>query len=362
MNILIRCDSSIEIGTGHMMRCLTLATALTEQEVQCEFICREHDGNMIEYTEAKGFQVYRLPVFNNLLYSTQNTESSYAAWLGTSQEQDAIETINIIKEQKIDWLIVDHYALDETWEKLLRPYCKKIMVLDDLANRRHECDLLLDQNLGRVKEDYHYLVPKYCHIFIGPEYALLRPEFTEWREYSLKRRIKGDLKRLLINLGGVDKDNVTSQVLTVLQEADLPKDLEITVIMGNMAPYLEQVKDLASKMPRPTQVLVGVGNMAEVMANSDLAIGAAGSTSWERCCLGLPTLVMVLAENQSAGAKALYQQSISLIVNSPNSLIKELTKITNIQLLKLLSHNASTLTKGMGVKDLVDSLKRDLNV
>lgn len=358
MNIVFRCDSSIEIGTGHIMRCLTLATALKEQGVQCKFICREHEGNMIEYTEAKGFQVYRLPVFNNLPYSTQNSESPYVAGLGVSQKQDdAIETINIIKKQKINWLIIDHYALDDVWEKLLRPYCKRIMVLDDLANRRHECDLLLDQNLGRVKEDYHCLVPKHCHIFIGPEYALLRPEFTEWREYSLKRRRKGELKRLLINLGGVDKDNVTSQVLAVLREADLPKHLEITVIMGNMSPHLEQVKDLANKMHRPTQVLVGVGNMAEIMANSDLAIGAAGSTSWERCCLGLPTLVMVLAENQSAGAKALHQQSISLIVNNPNSLIKELTKITDIQLLKLLSHNSSSLTKGIGVKNIVDSLK-----
>lgn len=351
MEVIFRTDSSLQIGTGHVMRCLTLANALREKGIQCVFICREHEGNIIGHIEERGFAALRLP--RNLVKDTHASLLKHATWLGTSQEQDAKETIELLKQKKIDWLIVDHYALDKTWEELLRPYTDKVMVIDDLADRKHNCDLLLDQNLGHTAADYENLVPKNCHLLIGPKYALLRPEFAKWRAYSLKRRQAGELKEILISLGGIDKDNYTSKVLKALQQATLPQDIKLTVVMGATSPHLEQVKTLAVKMPNPTQVLVNVNNMAELMANSDLAIGAAGSTAWERCCLGLPSVVMVLEENQRIIAKALANMNYAISVDCPQDIVKQIpTLLKNIELLKNFSFEASNTVFGGGAEQV----------
>src|SRR5690606_35975420 len=187
-----------------------------------------------------------------------------------------------------DWLIVDHYALDARWESQQKDFCGRLAVIDDLASRPHSCDLLLDQNLGRRMQDYSHLVADNCELLIGPDYALLRPEFISARKHSLERREKPVLRNLLISMGGVDKDNVTSHVLEALKPCLLPNDTRISVVMGANAPWAGLVQQQAAMMPWCTEVVFNVDNMAQRMAESDFAIGAAGSTSWERCCLGLP--------------------------------------------------------------------------
>ena len=119
------------------------------------------------------------------------------------------------------------------------------MVIDDLADRVHICDLILDQTYGRNEEDYSDYVPKNCQILLGPQYALLRPEFKQWRDYSLKRRVQPVFKQLLITMGGVDPDNITGRVLEILQQCDLPEDLSITIVMGGTAPHLKTIKQQA---------------------------------------------------------------------------------------------------------------------
>ena len=355
MNITFRTDSSTQIGTGHVMRCLTLANALKEQGADCQFICREHEGHLIHDIEKQGFVVHRLAVMPH--EKTLASALAHAAWLGATQEQDLEACTNILKTAQSDWLIVDHYALDTTWESSLRPYTHKIMVIDDLADRVHDCDLLLDQNLGRKKEDYAARVGKNTQVLVGPQYALLRPEFAQWREYSLKRRSNPKLEQILISLGGVDKDNKTSKVLEALSQCTLPADCRIKVVMGATAPWLEQVKQTAALMTRSTDVLVNINNMAELMASSDLAIGAAGSTSWERCCLGLPSLIMVLADNQKSGAQALAQSGGAIKINQAKELsiaIKSLATQPAKQ--KTMSKSASQLVDGLGAKVLVSYL------
>lgn len=299
-----RVDASLAIGTGHVMRCLTLADELKRSGVECVFVCRLHEGNLNAVIAARGYQVLALPAGTSQGTAKAN---AHAHWLGTDLASEVEDVRRVLQGQIVDWLIVDHYALDIAWEAALRPYCRRLMVIDDLADRAHDGDLLLDQSLGRVEADYRALVPAACNLLTGPEFALLRPEFAALRQKSLERRRAAQLQHLLITMGGVDKDNVTGKVLQVLRthENILPADLRISVVMGPHAPWLDQVRAQATDMPRPTTVVAGVSDMAARMADADLAIGAAGSTSWERCCLGLPSIQIVLAENQKAIAQAL---------------------------------------------------------
>jgi len=338
------------MGTGHIMRCLTLAEVLKKQGAEVEFICREHEGNLIERVEQQGFKTHILPLSQNAatddgLYGSQ--------WLGGSQQEDAASCLHILGKIKPGWLIVDHYALDQIWQSLLSECFAKLMVIDDLANRKHQCDVLLDQTYGRKESDYAGLVPKRSQLLVGSEYALLRPEFAEWRELSLQRRIKPSFKKLLITMGGVDPDNVTGELLDVLKNSSLPKELEIDVVMGATAPHLVSVQQQAELLPYKTNVLVDVSNMAEVMANADLAIGAAGATTWERCCLGLPTVTLVLADNQKLGASSLEKIKSTWSLKLGDCMACELRKIFNeIQrnspLLSEISENTRRVTKGNG--------------
>ena len=308
MKVIFRVDSSLKMGAGHVMRCLTLAQVLKENGANVEFICRKHEGNLIDKVCSSGFIVHELEVFEE---TGVDTRLAHSHWLGALQQQDADDCIDVLKAKKLDWLIVDHYALDGEWQKRLNPYYEKLMVIDDLADRKHQCNILLDQTFGRQQEDYSEFTPKDCQLLLGSKYALLRPEFAKWREYSLGRRSKPKFKQLLINMGGVDVDNVTEKVLDELKICNLPNDLKITVVMGGSAPHLASIKSKVSVLPYKAEVKVDVDNMAEIMANADIAIGAAGSTTWERCCLGLPTIQIVIADNQIDVAKNL--DSINVI-------------------------------------------------
>ena len=220
------------------------------------------------------------------------------------------------------------------------------MVIDDLADRKHQCDILLDQTFGRQQEDYLPLTPEYCKLLLGSQYALLRPEFAKWRPYSLDRRSKSEFKQLLINMGGVDVDNFTENVLDELKLCNLPINMNITVVMGGSAPHLESVKAKAITLPYKTEVKVDVDNMAEVMANADIAIGAAGSTAWERCCLGLPTIQFVIAKNQLFLAETLAHHNIVKLAKE----IKEATHLLECssEWMKSVGSAALEICDGMG--------------
>lgn len=323
MKVAFRADASLQIGTGHVMRCLTLADALASKGADCHFICRAHEANLIEFIRGKDYVAHALPVapWAGAGSTAAGPDASgpnlaHRHWLGATQAQDAEACAPILAAQRPDWLIVDHYALDARWERALAPNYRKLMVIDDLADRPHACDLLLDQTFGRAALDYLPLVPADCHLLCGSQYALLRPEFAALRPYSLQRRAQPALRELLITMGGVDKGNATGQALEALRTCPLPADCRITVVMGATTPWLDDVRNQAQHMPWPTRVLIGVSDMARLMADSDLAIGAAGATSWERCCLGVPTIMLVLAENQSKVAQGLERAGAARLIAS----------------------------------------------
>ncbi|MBK1796007.1 UDP-2,4-diacetamido-2,4,6-trideoxy-beta-L-altropyranose hydrolase [Devosia sp. WQ 349] len=360
--IAFRTDASIQIGTGHVMRCLTLADALVASGAECVFISREHEGNLNEIIRGRGHQVLSLPKAEPNYESFLTDGPAHQHWVGVSSELDAEQTVQAIGESVVDWLVVDHYALDARWEAALRGACRQLMVVDDLADRSHICDMLLDQSLGRRQDDYLDLTPPGCMLLVGPTYALLRPEFSALREESLARRGDGKLEHLLITMGGVDKDNVTAQVLEALGECYnwLPENLRITVIMGPHAPWCEMVRQLAMTMPRPTQVVVGVSDMARRMADADLAIGAAGSTSWERCCLGLPTVTLVQADNQKSAANSLKEQGAIWLVEGDDiisNLRDTLGSISqNLARMREVARMSSQIIDGLGCSRTIDKM------
>lgn len=364
--ILFRTDASLQIGTGHVMRCLTLADALAARGAQCHFLCRAYEGNLIEIIRAKGHCVHTIPALPQGARSSANDihvdAPAHRHWLGASQAEDIDACAPVLEALRPDWLIVDHYALDARWERAFAPLCGRLMVIDDLADRPHECDVLLDQTIGRTAGDYAALVPAHCQLLCGSQYALLRPEFAELRPYSLQRRAQPQLRHLLISMGGVDKGNATGQVLTALHESALPDDCGITVVMGMAAPWRDEVERQAQAMPWPTQVQTGVSNMAQLMADSDLAIGAAGATSWERCCLGLPTIMLVLAENQSAVARGLEQAGAARVIEKEQGIQERLPALLAAllaapQSLALMGEAASAVADGNGMSAVIPVLE-----
>lgn len=343
------------------MRCLTLAQALQQAGAECYFVCRSLAGNLVETIRQHGFQVFQLPSETRSSFDSVSS-LAYESWLGTDWASDARETAIFLGEIRPDWLVVDHYALDRRWEIVQREFCRRVFIIDDLADRGHECELLLDQNLGRKMEDYAALVPAACSELMGPEFALIRPDFAQLREDSLQRRSGNPqiIRNLMISMGGIDQPNATEQVLDCLTRCVLPADCRIRIVMGKHAPWLPRVRETAQKMPWRTEVLIEVGDMARLMANSDLAIGAAGGTSWERCCLGVPTLLVVLADNQWPGAKALQSTQAAEMVGEVKDIASQLPlaweQINMKGALARMSTAAGAITDGLGASRVLHAM------
>lgn len=367
--VVFRADASLQIGTGHVMRCLTLADALREKGAECLFICRNHQGNLIDMVRSKGFVVHALPMGSltrrearDVIDGNVRASDGYSEWLGATQREDVDHCTAILSAIRPAWLVVDHYALDAMWELALDPYYDRLMVIDDLANRAHACDLLLDQTYGREPEDYDGKVADDCKLLCGSAYALLRPEFSKMRPLSIKHRATRELRRLLITMGGVDKDNVTGLVLQTLRNCVLPLGLKVSVVLGATAPWSREVELLARDMPFETRVQVGVHDMASLMSDSDLAIGAAGATSWERCCLGLPSIMVVLAENQRAVALGLERKNVARVIHETKDvavrlplLMQEL--VEEPRLLNRLTNVSLQITDGRGLDTVTQLLE-----
>ena len=289
------------MGTGHVVRCLTLANALRDNKNIVEFVCRDHPGNMVSTIKKQGFETWLLPASK----SEKFVESTYTGWLGDTPENDAHQTIDVIGGEFPDWLIIDHYEIDEDWEVLLRPNCKKIMVIDDLANRKHDCDLLLDQNFYLDEEEpYRGLVLEDCKLLIGSQYVLLKPQYVLYRN---KKKIQNKkVKRIFIFFGGSDRSNMTSFAIEALSVPEFSY-LELDVVVGINNENKQEIIELAEKRPNTVLYSKPLDHLAELMFNTDLSIGGGGTTTWERMCVGLPSLVIALSENQLPVAKKLAQ-------------------------------------------------------
>lgn len=291
MRFFFRVDASYQLGTGHLMRCLTLAQQLDRPGARVSFVCRQLPETLRRQLEGQGYDLWLLP--------------GGALGEGADWQQDAEDTAQAIAAAGGgDWLIVDHYALDRSWEQALRPRIGNLMVIDDLANRHHDCDLLLDQNYyGNLDQRYAGLLPSHCRQLLGPRYALLREEFFLARR-ALKKR-DGQVRRLLVFFGGSDPTDETAKALAALQLVDRT-EMVVDVVLGGANPRQQALQAQCTKLDH-VRCHSQVANMAELMAAADLSLGAGGSATWERCFLGLPTITVVVADNQTETILALAQ-------------------------------------------------------
>jgi len=361
VNICFRADASVEIGTGHVMRCLTLADALQSEGHACIFVSRAHSGHLAELIERRGFPVVLLPEPDSG-WSKSADDVAHAAWLGKPWRIDAQETITALSGVNPDWLIVDHYGIDHRWHKVLRPFADKILAIDDLVDRRFDCDLLLNQNHGVGESRYRRLVGAECRLLLGAKYALLRPEFLALRAQAIeKRKAYRGVERILVSMGGTDADNVTSMVLDALADVDWRMPPSVEVVLGGRAPHLATVTDRAARHPLAVSVAVDVGDMAPRMLQADLGIGAGGATTWERCCMGLPALIVVTAENQLAATNTLHDEGAILNLGrfadlNRASFIAGVAQITRPAVWKSISDKSLAIADGQGCRWVLEAI------
>ncbi|TQR17382.1 UDP-2,4-diacetamido-2,4,6-trideoxy-beta-L-altropyranose hydrolase [Psychrobacillus vulpis] len=346
MKVVIRTDASIEIGTGHVMRCVTLAKQLRNRGATVTFVCRDFPGNSIKFIEREEFDVVSL--------SCEEKQDN-VQWVKLNWQQDADDTKSILKGlcNETDLLVVDHYGIDIQWEAEVRLFVSKIMVIDDLADRKHECDLLLDQNYYLDKERrYMGLVPNNCVQMLGPDYLLLREEFIETVKISRERT--GQIRNILIFFGGTDPTGETIKVLDAIKQMAL-SGIEINVVVGTANPNVEKVKKICSQMVN-TNFFCQISNMAELMNMADLAIGAGGSTTWERCLLGLPAITVTIADNQQELTEVIANQGAIINLGDISEFTKEsiqnvmLELLQNQEKVKLMSEKCAEFVSVSSVK------------
>lgn len=285
MRIAFRADASVVLGSGHVMRCLTLAETLQQQGDEVSFLCREEPGHMAELIRQKGFSCHLLAA-------------------GLTPVEDAARCSTVLSAG-VDLLLVDHYRLDARWESVMRAHTRALAVIDDQADRCHDCDLLLDQNLfPDMKQRYRGKVPSGCRLLLGPEFALLREEFHRLAALTPER--DGRLRRLLLFFGGSDPDDLTGRALAELDGLEPPLCGDVVIGSGN--PQLARLRSRCAESRGRWLLHVQTERMAELMAAADLALGAGGSSHWERCRLGLPSLIVTVAANQVPATALLHQR------------------------------------------------------
>tara|TARA_B110000046_G_C13005500_1_gene404248 strand:- start:1500 stop:2591 length:1092 start_codon:yes stop_codon:yes gene_type:complete len=355
-HVAIRVDASIQIGTGHFMRCLTLAEALKQYGAQVCFVSYELQEYLCDLLNEKSIGLISL--LHEERHGLIMNDLTHSHWLDTSQLDDATESIQALSDRAWDLLVVDHYSLDVIWETQLRKVAKRIMVVDDIADRQHNCDILLDQNyFSTMAFRYKDKVPKGCALLLGPDYALVRKEFR-----SLHKQVKirtEPLKRILVFFGGIDALNYTECTIEVLTTIPI-EGLHVDVVIGEQHPCREQIELACAD--NKFHCYVQTEEIAELMALADLSIGAGGSATWERCCLGLPSLIVSLADNQNEIAKAVDSLGAALYLGSHKIanaayIQKAIIELANNkEHLRALSETAYSIVDGLGSDRLCEVL------
>ncbi len=366
MKISIRADASAIIGTGHVMRCLALARELRARDHEVSLLYGDHPDNPFPLTRyAKQSDVTAIPISpeNRETPVPDGTPLAHNQFLSWNWEADAAAVRRVIGQHghTLDWLIVDHYALDARWERAVRPLSRKLMVIDDLADRHHACDLLVDQNRLGPANPYALLVPADCRVLLGPRFALLRREFQHAR--TLRERHGGPIRRLLIFFGGVDQKAVTLKALEAVRRVQA-QNLHTDVVVGAANPAAREIQALAGRMNN-VHTHLQVNYMAELMGRADLMLGAGGTTTWERCAAGLPSLVISVADNQEFIARSVAEKGVAIYLGkseevSLDAICRELRHaMEHPEAIHKMGRRASELADGQGTQRVSDYLTRE---
>jgi UDP-2,4-diacetamido-2,4,6-trideoxy-beta-L-altropyranose hydrolase len=324
---VFRADGSPSVGSGHVRRCLVLAEALAADGWSVVFACCAGTKEAVPSLARSEFAYHVLPV-----------------------ESDGLNSLHDFAAEGCDLLVVDHYGLDANFERSCRPWAKKILVIDDLADRPHDCDILIDQTPGRQASEYASLVPDGCAVLVGPQFALLDPRFRHKRERL--RAPAEQVRRVLVSFGGTDPAGATLLALEALGAAGL--GAYIDVILGVDNDDVGRIRSLASQLDPPATVHVSVVDMADLVARADMAIGAGGVSALERCCLGVPSICMTIADNQRKLADELAHAGATENLGSVTVLTVQgvANAVSNLAFAperrRAMSKAAITITDGMG--------------
>ncbi len=326
--VCFRLDSSVEIGMGHLVRCLTLAHELKKTGVSCFFACMELPGNGMAVIKSNHFSVFVL------------------------KSNDAEEFQSLLAGKDVDLLVVDHYQIGESWHVAVKPSVKKVMVIDDLANRFLQCDYLLDMGLGKVAFNYRGLIPDSCEMMLGEQYALLGEEFVFLRETAKIKRIEQrSLKNVLISLGSIDIHDLLPNMIQVLSSNVHFEYLHFLVVVSARTPNIDKIRQAVDQSSR-FSLVEDSRTMAEHIVWADLGIGAAGITAYERCCLGLNSIVVPLMENQLHFALELQRQDLVTVIKNTS----ELVNCIAVKLSEFIQDIAFFNKKTMDCMALIDGL------
>ena len=332
-----RVDSNPEIGVGHLMRCLIIADKLLINGSDCVFLMAQVSEDNKKLIEKRGHYVAKI----------KNHKEYYS----------------LLMSHKPDWLIVDHYKLDCKFELSNRKYVNKILVIDDLADRCHDCDILLDQSPFRHKYEYFPLMDNdrvtYC---LGNKYSLVRPGFIKKRRdiCSLKENIK--MKYGLISLGGSDPKNITMELLHAIERVDSLRHISWYVIAGVNNKNWKKIKSYCLSSELNIVLRKNIENIENIMHRVDFSIGSLGMMVWERACLGLPSLSIKIADNQSSNEIMINKYKLGeVLLASDISSEKIDEKITNLRTNYIeYIENGFELVDGMGVDRLINVMYKDL--
>nr|WP_168710935.1 UDP-2,4-diacetamido-2,4,6-trideoxy-beta-L-altropyranose hydrolase [Ningiella ruwaisensis] len=347
MNILCRVDASLEIGAGHLMRCLALANALNKRGAQCTFLSYKQKGDLHALVDEQGHK--RCVISSDeqaapAIASDKSYSDKLIVASQMSEEREAQRCIQLLGKQRFDLLIVDHYHLAKTFCRSMRAICKRILVIDDLANREHDCDILLDQNLlPNASTRYQNLIPNACQTLLGPQYALLREEFYQSKTIDSLQQEEG---HLLVNFGGNDIHNLSALCIEAMANSKYVKSADI--VIGANHPSLQQLKSAISLYPGFT-LHIQTKEMARLMHKASLMIGAGGSSHWERCICSLPALIVTVAENQVETTRYLDSLGVCQYVADASDGINNSISATML---------ASCIDKFLSSPDLLESMRK----
>ncbi len=341
MSVCIRVDSSLQIGTGHLVRCRSLAREIVRRGTKVLFVCRELPGHQMNLLQSEGFEVRVLA----------EEDLSSAA----DEVRDAQDTLDAIAGEDVEHIVVDHYRLGTAWEVRVRQHASKLIVIDDLADRPHDCDILVDQNFfSDPSKRYRSLVPQEAKLLLGPAYAIVDRSYIE-----LEPRVRTTVERVLVFFGGADNDNATAIALEALSTPEL-ETLPLDVVVGASNPHRASIeKQVAGR--GNAQLHVQLPTLSSVIGGSDLAIGAGGSTTWERLRSGLPSIVVSIADNQTEISQELAHAGLidyagDLATIEPGELATRVTALKHdLTRLKAMSENCQVLVDGFGAARVAEA-------
>ncbi|NBD17450.1 MAG: UDP-2,4-diacetamido-2,4,6-trideoxy-beta-L-altropyranose hydrolase [Cyanobacteria bacterium] len=341
LNFLFRVEASIAIGSGHIMRCLALAQAWQNLGGNAIFAVATDIGKLQTRLETEGITIHQLSVTS-----------------GSREDGEAV--IALAQKLGVSWVVVDGYQFGRNYQQQLKATGLKVLFIDDYGHAEHySADLVLNQNLGANENLYPHR-DNQTQLLLGTKYALLRREFWQWRNW--KREISPTACKVLVTLGGADPDNVTLKVMQALSAMER-EGLETVVIVGGSNPHYDQLQGVAQASPVSMTLKQNVTNMPEWMAWADLAIAAGGSTNWELAFMGLPSVIITVADNQSAIAQQLGKMGITislgwyqqLTVHQLTTAVSELLSAQKQR--QQMSEKGRQLVDGLGSQRVIEMMR-----